>query len=192
MRPARITTTALALGCALLAGCSSKATPPVVATTHAGAPSSGTGSTGSDGVASGGGDAGRTYKVRADTNTMQVTFVKLVDPDTALTATLPIAGRHYASVEFTIVNLGPELVHGQGTLDLNLLDAQGNEYTPADTTNDVPGNREQLHLYATWPVGSTKTGWIVCTVPDGDKVTKVHFFGSPADATGADATWSVD
>jgi len=121
---------------------------------------------------------------------IQVTVVKIVDPDTSTDQfSTPDSGDRFVSVEFQIVDNGTNAYQDDPNNDATVKDAAGQAFQPdleVDTTSAGP----QMDSSTDLAPGDKALGYITFDVPTGDKVTTVQYAlnGGMAGTVGE---WSV-
>ena len=172
----------------LLAGC--KATTSGVTTT---AVTTGTGHAAASSAASAAAKAGLGSAINLkgvdSGDEIQVTLVKIADPDQATDGfSTPDAGDRYVSVEFQILDNGTTPYQDDPAVDAAVKDAAGQAFQSTIVTSTAAG--PQMDSSTNLAPGDKALGWITFEVPTADKVSTVQY-GLNGGMAGAVGEWTV-
>ncbi|MBS2966432.1 DUF4352 domain-containing protein [Actinocrinis puniceicyclus] len=132
---------------------------------------------------------GDAINLQGDGTTIEVTVIKIVDPDTPSNEfETPKAGTHYASVQFQLLDKGPGSYQDDPLIDAQVKDATGQTFKPAIVTETGAG--PQMSSSTNLPKGDKALGFITFEIPSGSKVTQVQY-NLNGGLFGTTAQWTV-
>lgn len=121
---------------------------------------------------------------------IQVTVVKVVDPDTSTDGfSSPSAGNRYVSVEFQIVDNGKNAYKDDPQIDATVKDAAGHSFQVALLGGNTAAG-PQMDSSTNLAPGDKALGYITFEVPTGDQVAVVQY-GLNGGMFGAVGEWQV-
>jgi Domain of unknown function (DUF4352) len=190
MKRLAIAAGALAASAALVSGCKSSdiSTTPAQATPTTSSTTATSQSTAPSAAKAG---VGSTIDLTGSSSsqTIQVTVVKVVDPDSATNEfESPPAGDHLVSVQFQILNDGTANYQDDPFVDISATDSAGQTMQQDIVTGTTAG--AQLPSNLNLAPGDKSLGYETFDVPNGDSIAQVQY-GLNAGFGGAVGQWQL-